>query len=158
MTKKPIRWLAAGLVAAAAAAQAATDAELLRCRALTDTAARLACYDALPVGRDGAAPAAGASPPASAAPADPAARFGLEQKSARAAIDVIESHIPGRFEGWGPGSRIRLANGQVWRVIDGSRASYWMENPKVKVHRAMFGTFMLEIVGAGNAPRVERVE
>jgi len=153
MTTRAFRWLAAGTVLAASAVQAATDAELLRCRALTDTAARLACYDALPIGRDGGAPAA-----ASAVPVDPAARFGLEQKSARSAIDVIESHIPGRFEGWGPGSRIRLANGQVWRVIDGSRASYWMENPKVKVHRALFGTFMLEIVGAGNAPRVERVE
>ncbi len=155
---KSARALAGCLLLATSTAWAATDAEVLRCRALADTAARLACYDAMPVGQPSAAsPAVAASAPA-AAVVDPVANFGLDGRTQRAALDVIESHIPGRFEGWSAGSRIRLANGQVWQVIDGSRASYWLENPRVKVHRAMFGSYILEIVGQGNAPRVRRVE
>jgi hypothetical protein len=166
MTMSKVRYLAAGAALAASTAWAAGDADLLRCRAIAETNARLACYDAIPLGAV-AAPAAPASAPVAAAPgsaaaasaaADPVARFGLENKSQRVAVDVVESHIPGRFEGWSPGARIRLANGQVWQVTDGSRASYWLENPRVKIHRALFGSFILEIVGQGHAPRVQRVE
>lgn len=134
--------------------------ELQRCRAVADPAARLACYDALAAQPTpaAAAPAAAAGPAAAARPADPAAGFGFENRMPAEAPDTITSHLPGRFEGWGGSTMFRLANGQVWQVIDGSSAFYWLENPKVTLRRAMMGTFFLEIEGAARAPRVKRLQ
>jgi hypothetical protein len=129
----------------------ASDAAILQCRALSDAQARLACYDGIPLG---AQPALAASPAAS-----PQQNFGLEAaKRQEAEPASIESTIEGRFDGWDPGAQIRLANGQVWRVVDGSSAVLpGMKNPKVKVVRNLLGTIFLEIEGTNNSPKVRRV-
>src|SRR3712207_1874119 len=86
----------------------ADDASILKCRTLTDTGARLACYDAIQVG---------ARPQVATAEAAPAPNkeenFGIEQKKQREAQpQSITSTVAGDFQGWGPSSQIRLANGQ----------------------------------------------
>jgi hypothetical protein len=125
----------------------ADDAAILRCRALGDTQARLACYDAIPLGAS------------VAAAASPEQRFGLEPAMRQEAEpQSIATTIEGDFDGWNPGAQIRLANGQVWRVIDGSSAVLApMKNPKVKLARNVFGTTFLEIEGTNNSPKVRRV-
>ena len=151
----------------------ADDAAILKCRALGETQARLACYDRIPVGAQPAAALAAApaipaaalaatatTAPAAAAPAATAEqRFGLEQvKRKEAEPQSIESTIEGNFDGWEPGAQIRLANGQVWRVVDGSSAVLSpMKNPKVKVTRNILGTLFLEIEGTNNSPGVRRI-
>lgn len=120
---------------------------LQSCRAIGDPQARLACYDALPL-----APAAATR---AAVPAPAAQRFGQESRDEPQAQ---VSRIPGVFEGWGPRSRITLANGQVWQVIDGSEGVYLLQNPQVTVRRGVLGGFVLEIEGANRAPRVRRVD
>ena len=140
----------------------ADDAAILKCRALGETQARLACYDRIPVGAQPAAAlaATATAAPAAAAPAATAEqRFGLEQvKRKEAEPQSIESTIEGNFDGWEPGAQIRLANGQVWRVVDGSSAVLSpMKNPKVKVTRNILGTLFLEIEGTNNSPKVRRV-
>jgi hypothetical protein len=100
---------------------------------------------------------AGSSPIAAAAPAiSPEAAFGLESR--RSAVQDISSGLPGVFEGWERNTRLTLANGQVWQISDGSSASYYLRDPKVTVRRAAMGSFRLEIEGAKQAPRVQRVE
>ena len=141
--------------------QAADDAALQRCRTITEATARLACYDALPLraALALAPPVAGAAPFVSAAPpsASPAAAqsFGQERPDEP---QTISSQIAGVFEGWGPASRIKLANGQVWQVVDGSEGVYFLQSPKVTVKRALMGGFQLDIEGAKRTPRVRRVE
>lgn len=144
-------------------ALAADDAAVQRCRAISEATARLACYDALPLApptratpapQAAAAPAAVAAPVAAVAPAA-AQTFGQERRDEP---EALSSHIQGAFEGWGPRSRIKLANGQVWQVIDGSEGVYFLQNPKVTVRRAMMGGFQLDIEGAKRLPRVRRVE
>ena len=93
--------------------------------------------------------------PAAAAPM-PAARFGLE--APRADIAAINSRIVGVMDGWGPRTRFKLANGQVWQVTDDSSGAYDLKDPQVTVRRAAFGSFVLEIEGANRTPRVRRVE
>ncbi|RZL37541.1 MAG: hypothetical protein EOP35_08380 [Rubrivivax sp.] len=144
------------------AAQAQTVAgDLKACRQLSDSARRLACYDALPLPAD--QPARTASPAAVAVPpavADPAARFGQESvklPDAPPELKQMESRIRGKFGGWGPNTRIELDNGQVWRVADGSSAIYELNNPKAIVHRGMLGAFYLEIEGIGFQVKVARV-
>lgn len=153
------------------ATAAATDAQLQQCRAITDKAARLACYDALPLASTTTVatlqpPQASAvaiepqkqvPPKAPTPPAEVTAKFGLEQREVKQ-VERIESQINGSFEGWNPGTRIRLANGQVWQVSDDSRASLYLQNPKVVVRRAAMGTFILEIEGSNQAPRVRRID
>jgi len=150
------------------AASLADDAELLRCRGIADSAARLACYDAL-AAKAGAAkavpsPARPASPPAPPAPPrdlppQTSQQFGLEHQATVAPLGSIESHIPGRFEGWRPNSRITLANGQVWQIADGSsNNAFDLVNPKVTVRRGALGAFYLDIENDNRAPRVRRVQ
>src|SRR5690242_2409727 len=104
------------LLSSASGAALADDAAILTCRALGDSQARLACYDRIPVGAQPAATLA-------AAAATAEQRFGLEQVQRKEAEpQSIESTIEGNFGGWEPGAQIRLANGQVWRVVDGSSA------------------------------------
>lgn len=154
----------------AAGAALADDAAVLKCRALPDTAARLACYDAIPVGAPAAVPAVAATAAAPAVPAVPAAaaatpeqRFGLEQvkPAAKAAPEEpksIESTIAGRFTGWGPSTLFTLTNGQVWRVVDGSSAEFpATTNQQVRIVRNFFGTMFLEVAGSNQSAKVRRV-
>jgi hypothetical protein len=153
----------------------ASDASLRQCRALAEPTARLACYDNLPLPAVAAqplpatavsagkpvvsavVPAAVAAPViASAGTTQAVASFGLETAGEK--LQEIRSHIPGLFDGWRSGDRIRLANGQVWRVVDDSRADYYLRDPKVTVRRGSLGSFLLDIEGANQLPRVRRVE
>lgn len=146
----------------------ADEAALLKCRALTDSAARLACYDAIPAGAmtvaaAPAAPQAQAAAPAMApAPATANAAvkdFGLpEKKREQAPPSSIESTIAGTSSGWAPGSQITLANGQVWRVLDGGEVALPpVENRKVRIEKNYFGTLFMVAEGTNHSPKVRRV-
>jgi len=150
------------------AAQAQNLAEGVKaCRQMTDSARRLACYDALQEPAQPATAAATAAVSAVAAPAaapaavaDPVAKFGQESVKRPAGtpeLRQLESRIPGKFRGWGPNTSIELENGQVWRIADGSSAYYDLQDPKVIVHRGILGAFYLEIEGIGFQMRVTRV-
>ena len=154
---KNLLLFACGLLFAGAAF--ADDAAILKCRAQTDTARRLACYDAMPLGAAPAAAAAAAPAPA----ASPEQSFGLSpaaQKPKSADESRIRSTVAGRFDGWGPGSTITLANGQVWRVTDGSEAVMRpMQDPKVEISRGLLGAaYFLQVEGYNNSARVKRVK
>jgi len=145
---------------------AAHGQDLRSCRAVADAAARLTCYDGLPLPAVAMAPAAASMAPVTVSPpvaavASPAlageATFG-QQSTARGEVAAVRSSVAGRFEGWGPRSRIRLANGQVWEVTDGSSAVVWLLNPQITVRRAALGSFVLEVEGLNRAARVRRVE
>jgi hypothetical protein len=136
----------------------ADDAALLKCRTLSDTATRVACYDAIPIGVAGPAVVAAA---AAAAPArTPEQNFGLEAVKQREAQPAsIRSTVVGDFDGWGPGSQIRLANGQVWRVIDGSDAVLpRTKDAAVTIERNVFGTLFLKVDGGNSSAKVRRVQ
>ena len=150
----------------------ADDRALLHCRTIADVAGRVACYDAIPVApaarTEGRAAAAPAAPPvaaaAAAAPAPAAnteAGFGLDTmaKDKTADLKSIESTVVGKIEGWGPTTQFKLANGQVWRVVDGS-SEWFMErtNPKVVLSRNGLGTIFFEVDGAKQPPRVRRIQ
>lgn len=150
----------------------ADDSGLQRCRGLTDPAARLSCYDALvpapaPLPTSGApapattptpAPAATSTPVLAPKAEVPSDRFGLAAPPAEIA-QAVDSHIPGKFRGWESNSRIKLANGQVWEVVDGSRGALApVVDQKVRVRRGVLGSFYLQIEGLNRSPRVKRVE
>lgn len=148
----------------------ASETALLRCRAIADPMQRFACYEAIPVpatsspagaptAKDPPKPASRPSPPPAAAPAgngNAAAGFGLPERPPE--IVRIESAVQGKFQGWEPNTRIRLANGQVWQIVDDSSAYCNCDHRKVAVRRGALGAFYLEIDGSNRSPRVKRVE
>lgn len=137
----------------------ANDAAVLKCRALAESGARLACYDAIPLGSQPSV--AVAAPTVAAAPArSKEDNFGIEvRKQREQEPQSVSSTVVGHFEGWGPGSQIRLANGQVWRVIDGSEAVLpRSSNQKVTIERNMFGTLFLRVDGSNSSAKVRRVQ
>ncbi len=159
------------LLTLVAGAAHADEAAFLRCRNIADGAARLACYDAVPASP--AAPAASARPaapaaaaaqaaPSATAPAMPAAsagqRFGLPVTVPDAEVTRIESRLIGRLEGWGPYSRFRLENGQVWQVTDDSSRMLDLDKPKVAIRRGALGVFYIEFEGTNYSPRVKRLQ
>lgn len=128
----------------------ADDAGILRCRGIAAASARLACYDALVV------PAAATKAAAGKPAAQPG--FGLESRAVPGTVDAIESYIPGRFEGWEANTKLKLANGQVWQIIDSSSRYLPLNNPKVVIRRGVFGAFYLEFEKSNYSPRVKRVQ
>lgn len=103
-------------------------------------------------------------PPASAAPAStgiakPQGEFGLPATALPGAeVTFVDSQINGRFEGWNPDQLIELANGQVWRIVDGSRAFFNATDPKVRIERGAFGAYYMSITGINRVPRVRRAK
>jgi hypothetical protein len=171
MYRKPLLLL--GLVAATLPAVGSGDG-VSRCRAVAEAAARLACYDALPLVASPATPAAPAAraapvPPARPAPREGAANpqasapalessFGLEGRAAPAELPSVESHIPGSFDGWSQGSVIRLANGQAWQVMEEGSRRMRLQDPRVRVRRGAMGAFYLEFEAHNHSPRVRRLQ
>ncbi len=141
----------------------AQDDGLRRCRVLTEAPARLACYDALPL----------TAAPTSSVPRTPTAKT-TETPVGTASSDAqrdfgkpvaqtpeatyLESQVAGSFDGWEPNQLINLANGQVWRIVDGSRAYMAARSqPKVRIEQGAFGAYYLSVEGLTQAPRVRRV-
>jgi len=151
MKALPLPVLMAALLLASSTALA-DDAALLKCRALPDTATRVACYDAIPVGVAGHVAAAPSRTPEQ--------NFGMEAVKEREAQPAsIRSTVVGDFDGWGPGSQIRLANGQVWRIIDGSDAVLpRKKDAAVTIERNLFGTLFLKVDGGNSSAKVRRVK
>lgn len=135
----------------ASSAALADDAAVLKCRALPEAASRLSCYDAMPLaGTRGAAPAVA-----------PGQEFGLKpavQPKAAPQPDVVRSTVVGEIGGWSPGTRVTLANGQVWRVVDGDAVLPMMRNPQAEVSRGLMGAYFLQVAGHASAARVARVQ
>ena len=161
---------AAHLLLLVSSGAAADEGALLKCRALADNGARLACYDAIPAGTPVGTRAAAPQVPApaaavaqAAAPAAPgsaaASGFGLpEKKPEQAPPSSIESTIVGTSSGWTPGAMITLANGQVWRVLDGGEVVLPpIENRKVRIEKNYFGTLFMVTDGTHHSPKVRRV-
>lgn len=137
------------LLALASVAVSAQGIDMQRCRGMADDRARLACYDALAAG------AGESAQPALAAKSG--TTFGLDMQLRKTEPDAIESQLTGLVEGWGPRGLFKLANGQVWQVIDGSSAVLYLKDPKVRIRRGVMGTFVLEIEGTNETARVNRL-
>jgi hypothetical protein len=145
--------LAAFVVFATACAPGWAQGTLTSCRAIADPANRLACYDALE-----AEAAANTSPAKAAVPAAASPTFGLPAQPAPAQPEAIESRIEGPFSGWRQGQQIRLANGQVWQVMDSGSAVIDATDPKVRIRRGALGAYYLDFETSNRSPRVRRLQ
>jgi lipoprotein-anchoring transpeptidase ErfK/SrfK len=153
----PQRTLMVLALTAATPALAQLEA-LQRCAQEPVSVARLACYDKLlpPPVRSGAAGSVSPAAPALAQPAK-ADTFGLPQ-TLKGPSPTVESSVGADFDGWSPNDKIRLANGQVWQVVDGSSAAVAPRVRRVTVRGGALGGFLLDLEGLNTTPRVRRIE
>ncbi len=121
----------------------ADEAAFFRCRDISADSQRLACYDAVK------------KPTAEQKREVAEKAFGIAVKPE---IDTIQSVIPGQFDGWEAEQRIKLANGQVWQVVDDSNAFMAGRDLKATVARGAMGAMYMEIEGSRKSPRVKRVK
>ena len=138
----------------------AADAPLLKCRELSAPPARLACYDAIPAAAVAAAgPAPTGKAPGDAGPGAAAdGSFGLPVNPASSGTQTVHAALDAEFAGWQPNQRLRLDNGQVWQITDGSSMHLDRGARKVTVRRGAFSAYYLNIEGLNTSPRVRRIE
>ena len=156
--------LTLALLAALSTPTAAQDG-LAKCRAITDTAARLACYDALPLPSTGRAketpqefgrPPQAAQPPARAQ--ETPQQFGNPPASRPIPLDEIQARVVGHFGGWQLNGRVRLDNGQVWQFTEDNARFYSLENPKIVIRRGLLDVYYFNVEGDNRSVRVRHLE
>jgi hypothetical protein len=141
----------------------ATIADIIReCRQLPDEAARIACYDNIPLGQPAAAPAASpASPQAPAARAPtgfggeqlprPAAAAPAEPREMTARLSAVAERRPGVY-------LLTLEDGAQWEFIDSVPPSYDppQRGKTVELIGAALGSYLLRYDGQRGV-RIRRV-
>ena len=128
-----------------------------RCAQLPEAVPRLACYDALAARlRDAPPPtaAAAAAPPTAAQKIE---AFGAPLVAQKDQLDAIESSLEGLVDGWEANTVFTLANGQRWKVTDGTRGVMNLRNPRVWVRRGALGSFRIEFEGSKQTAFVKRL-
>ncbi len=168
-------------------AQAAGQ-DFASCRAITDNAARLRCFDALDRAPASAPPAPVApaavappiappavtevapmpsapprpAPPVAAAPAAPAPvdNFGAVAipRAAPQEPKEITAQAIVNVDGVYRGLIFPLDNGQTWTVIDDREFEYFGSNPRVKLDRNLIGSYWMRILDGGPRFRVRRLK
>lgn len=91
---------------------------------------------------------------------DAESRFGVTEEMLKVdEPEKISARLVGKFDGWSPGTRFKLDNGQIWKVID--RREYrhheTLDSPSVVIRKGLF-SYRLSLEGSGRAATVERVE
>lgn len=88
--------------------------------------------------------------------ADDKVRIGFDDSEAR---DDISSNIIGEFKGFGPGTTLKLDNGQIWQVTSGELTGISaMSNPKVSIRAGLIGGWRLQVEGYNSVAKVKRIQ
>jgi hypothetical protein len=146
------------------AGRAAALKSLTDCRAVTDSVARLACFDQAAAALD-AAERSGDVVVLDRAQVRTAKReaFGLklpsfdlfdrDEQQRTVEVDRVESTVASAGRGQA-GWVVTLANGQVWRQTDGKSLYRVRQGDKVEIRRGTLGSYFLRV---GNQPGVRAV-
>lgn len=98
------------------------------------------------------APAVAAAPEPEPRELDTSRYLGLDQKP-------IASRVKGRVSGWVPGTEFALENGQVWKVLKGSRSlDEPVDSPQILVVPGMAGRWFLQVHEDLPKARVYRID
>lgn len=83
--------------------------------------------------------------------------FGFENELLVRGLDSVVSVAQGRFDYWENGLRVRLANEQLWQVIDHRPLLYNAHDPQITIHKGIMGSFYLQIEGLSRRLKVRRI-
>lgn len=95
-------------------------------------------------------------------PKDPIdADAGAGSKGATAAdrpAERVDARIVGAFQGWSPGTRFILDNGQVWEAVGASTHYSKSDAPAVTIRRDFLGQYLMSVEGVKSKALVRPVE
>ena len=83
--------------------------------------------------------------------------FGFESELLGRGLDSVVSIAQGQFDYWENGLRVRLANEQLWQVIDHRPLLHNAHDPEVTIHKGIMGSFYLQIEGISTRLKVKRI-
>lgn len=72
--------------------------------------------------------------------------------------EPVRSSITGEFRGWSNGTVFTLANGETWRVTEGSYSVGAVSNPGVTIRPGMISGWYMEVDGHPVKAKVRRVK
>lgn len=81
--------------------------------------------------------------------------FGMEQ------VDQdtkIESFLLGEFSRWKKGMKLKLKNGQIWKVTSARNGYKRLTDPAITISRGVFGSFDAKIEGLNARAKVKRIK
>jgi len=81
--------------------------------------------------------------------------FGLEINKQD---EIVESYIVGEFKGWKKGMKLKLRNGQIWKVTNVRPGYGKKQNPAITISRGIFGSFDAKIKGLKTKAKVKRIK
>ena len=81
--------------------------------------------------------------------------FGLIKESE---VKSVESRLIGEFSSWEKGMKLRLENGQVWKVTKSGTGYIKVSNPKVTIKRGFMSSFNATIEGLNSKAKVKRIK
>ncbi|PHS20403.1 MAG: hypothetical protein COA86_00160 [Kangiella sp.] len=70
----------------------------------------------------------------------------------------VESFLVGEFSSWKKGMKLKLKNGQVWKVVNARSGYRRMTNPAITISRGFFGSFNAKIEGLNAKAKVKRIK
>ena len=81
--------------------------------------------------------------------------FGLkiEEKATK-----VESFLVGEFSSWEKGMKLKLKNGQVWKVINSPRGYKKINNPAITITLGFLGSYNAKIEGLNSRAKVKRIK
>lgn len=88
----------------------------------------------------------------------PEQRFGREREPLSLGGESMTSVAVGKFDLWRRGLRVRLENGQVWRVTNYGELYFQANNPRVRIEQGMLGAYYMHFEGTSQSLKVVRVE
>jgi len=72
--------------------------------------------------------------------------------------ETVKSFLVGEFKGWKKGLKLRLKNGQVWKVTSARYGYSKKLDPAVTISRGFFGSFDAKIDGLNARAKVKRIK
>jgi hypothetical protein len=79
-------------------------------------------------------------------------------QSEKVGLESITSNLIGTFTGWKKGLKLKLENGQVWRVMRAKSGYIKKQDPKITITRGTLGSFDAKIEGLNARAKVRRVK
>jgi len=79
-------------------------------------------------------------------------------KSVEDALESIQSRIIGEFKGWEKGMKLKLENGQIWKVMSDKAGYKKMTNPTIIITRGFFGSFNAKVENLNAGAKVKRIK
>ncbi|MFQ6371889.1 hypothetical protein [Shewanella sp. YIC-542] len=147
-------------------AYGSVESQLAHCAAISDDAARLACYDTLAGGGLAATPVATPAPAVPAMPSQamqpqaapqpsPTDKFGIKQQVVEPELDTIKAQVTHVGKTARGSLIVTLDNGQTWQQI-GAESYRLKAKQSVVIKRAAFDSFLLSVDGMNRTIRVKR--